>query len=95
MLQIKTFRPEDGEDKINEFLATIAKEDFVKIDVKESGFAVLLFEKKETWANRHCCDCKYWDDCGDTASVSGLCHECGQRRRFNSKACKQFHDFRD
>ena len=95
MIQIKTFKPTDGEDRINEFLSTIETEDVIRIDVRESGFAVIQYEKKEAWSNRHCCDCKYWDDGGDTASVGGLCIECGQIRRFNCKACNKFHDYRD
>ena len=35
-----------------------------------------------------------WDDGGET-TTSGLCHQCGQRRRFNNKACRSFRDVRE
>jgi len=95
MLQIKTFKPTDGESKINAFLATIKTEDVKNIDVRESGFAVIQYEVKEAWADRMCSECKYWDDSGQSDSVNGLCHECGGRRRFNCKACDRFKDLRD
>lgn len=95
MLQIKRFKPTDGEDMINAFLATIKTEDVRNVDVRESGFTVILYEVKEAWVNRICCDCKYFDDGGDSSSVSGVCIECGGRRRFNCKACDKFKDVRD
>ena len=79
---------------VNEVLSTISKEEFYSIEVKEEkGLAFILYEKEEPWKNALCCDCQYWDDQGET-STSGLCHECGQRRRFNCKACKSFKDVR-
>lgn len=79
---------------VNEILSGITKDEFYSIEVKEEkGLAFILYEVEEPWANSLCCDCQYWD-CQETSSTSGLCHECGQRRRFNSKACKSFKDVR-
>lgn len=79
---------------INMFLATL-QEDAVK-DIKveaAEGIATILYVFKELWEDRICCDCQYWDDGGETG-VTGLCHEHGQRRRFNYKACECFKDVR-
>ena len=95
MVQIKTFKPEDGEDAVNAFLAKIKTENVRHVDVKESGFTVILYEAEQTWTNRLCCDCKYFDDGGDPSSIGGVCIECGSRRRFNCKACEHFKDVRD
>lgn len=97
MLQIKTFIKSIDriDEEVNAFLATINADDVKNIDVKDAGFIVIQYEVKEAWVNRLCCDCKYWDDEGDTSSVGGLCHECGGRRRFNCKACDRFVDVRD
>lgn len=79
---------------INTFLATL-QDDAVK-DIKveaAEGIATILYVIQELWKDRICCDCKYWDDGGETG-VTGLCHEHGQRRRFNYKACDCFKDVR-
>lgn len=98
MLQIKIIKgglAEDLNETVNEFLATI-HEDAVKdisVDVMK-GTAVIQYVVKNAWADRLCSECKYWDDSGSSDAVSGLCHECGGRRRFNCKACAKFKDVR-
>ena len=98
MLQVKLFstlKNSELEREINEFLATIDAEAVkdINIDGMECT-AFIQYEIIEEWKNALCCDCQHWDDGGSTSNVSGLCHECGQRRRFNCKACKQFKDVR-
>ena len=100
MLQVKIVQECEVNDlnkSINDFLATIKSEDFRDIKYELSDIpliAIIQYELVEPWAKALCCDCQYWDDQGDTSSTSGLCHECGQRRRFNCKACKNFKDVR-
>lgn len=94
MLQIKYLQGKDIETlekNVNEFLASLTSE--VKDIKTDQNMAVILYEVMETWKNRICCECQYWDDGGET-TTSGLCHDCGQRRRFNNKACKNFKDIR-
>lgn len=81
---------------INEFLETIEDDEAVKdIKVNEATWtAVIQYKVVKKWLKEKCYDCKYWDDGGDPSSVSGLCHECGQRRRFNCNACEKFKDIR-
>ena len=98
MLQVKvisTVQVTDLESSINEFLTTVDTESVkdISVDVMDST-AVIQYEIVEEWKNALCCDCQHWDDGGSTSNVSGLCHECGQRRRFNCRACKQFKDVR-
>jgi len=86
----------DMDTAVNEFLSTIGDDSFKDIKVEdEKGFAVILYEAQEEWKDRMCSECKYWDDAGQSDSVSGLCHECGGRRRFNCRACDRFKDIRD
>lgn len=100
MLQVKILQEHEVTDlnkSINDFLATIKSEDVKGIQYELSDIpliAIVQYELTEPWSNELCCDCKYWDDGGSTSNVSGLCHECGQRRRFNCKACKHFKDVR-
>ena len=98
MLQIKTIFFDDIrslDDEANAFLATITTEAFRAMEVhEEKGFAIIRYELEEAWKNRLCSECKYWDDGGAADSTSGLCHECGKRRRFNCKACKFYKDVR-
>lgn len=98
MLKLKTVffsSVKDIDASVNEVLSHISKEDFHSIEFKEDkGLAFILYEEEEPWKNALCCDCQHWDDCGSSDSVSGLCQECGGRRRFNSKACKSFKDVR-
>lgn len=97
MLQIKIVNGVgygEIEDKINEFLATVdddAVKD-IKFDATE-GIATIQYAIKEAWKDMMCCDCAYWDDGGEPVT-SGLCQECGSRRRFNCKACSHFKDVR-
>ena len=97
MLQIKTFHhndPQHIDDLVNQFLATLTSEAVKDIDVRESGFAVVTYEVKDTWSDMICADCSYWDDTGSADAVIGLCQECGGRKRFNCKACQKFKDIR-
>jgi len=97
MLQIKTVffsRISDMDSSVNEFLSTIESECFKDIRI-EDGYAVIMYESKESWKGRMCADCQYWDDGNSSDSVSGICHECGGRRRFNCKACDRFKDVRE
>ena len=94
MLQIKFVEGKDIqtlENNVNEFLASLTSE--VKDIKTENGMATILYEVFEAWKNRMCCECQYWDDGGEP-TTSGICHECGQRRRFNTRACKCFKDVR-
>lgn len=99
MYQIKLIEGKDIESlntATNEFLA-VFNEDAVK-DIRinyDKMVAFIQYEVKEAHEDRKCYDCKYWDDGGDSASVSGMCIECGQRRRFNCNACKSFKDIRE
>ena len=98
MLQIKiitAYTAEDLNRKANEFLANIEAEGVKEITVDTTKMsAVIQYEQKEQWTKRKCYDCKYWDDGGEPSAVSGLCTECGQRRRFNCNACQLFKDIR-
>lgn len=99
MLQVNILKGNDRDELmtcINSFLATIDDDEAVKdIKVNETTWtAVIQYKIIEKWVKEKCYDCKYWDDGGDSSSVSGLCHECGQRRRFNCNACKNFVDIR-
>ena len=98
MLQIKTIivkSIEDLDSSVNEFLSGIDSDSFRSIEVKEEkGLAFILYEVKEEWKERMCYECQHWDDGGSADSVSGLCHECGGRRRFNCNACDRFKDVR-
>jgi len=95
MLKVKFVRGKDMETleaNVNEFLALLSSE--AVRDIKPDGAsALILYECEEAWKNRMCCECQYWDDGGET-TTSGICHECGQRRRFNYKACECFKDVR-
>ena len=94
MLQVKFVEGKDREtleNNVNEFLASLSFE--VK-DIKPASHSVMiLYEMHEEWKDRMCCECQLWDDGGET-TTSGICHECGKRRRFNNKACKCFKDIR-
>ena len=96
MLQIKTIIKgiDEIDNEVNAFLATIPAEAVKKVETKDCGFVVVLYEVKESWAGQLCADCQHWDDGGSSDSVSGLCHERGGRRRFNCKACERFKDVR-
>ena len=98
MLQLKTVffsSVKELDASVNEFLTGIESESFRSIEVKEDkGMAFILYEVKEKWKERMCYECQYWDDGGSSESVSGLCQECGGRRRFNCKACNRFKDVR-
>ena len=97
MLQIKLVQGKDIKslnDAANEFLA-VFDEDAVK-DIKvdyDKLIALIQYVANEEWKSRMCCECQYWDDGGEP-TTSGICHECGQRRRFNYKACECFKDVR-
>ena len=96
MIQIKFLQGKDLEtleNNVNEFLASLSSEE-IKEFKREDCLVTILYERKDAWIGKMCCDCKYWDDCGDTSTTSGLCQECGQRRRFNSKACDRYKDLR-
>ena len=97
MIQIKLINENEIvalEAATNEFLQTIDTESVkdIKYDFEEM-VAIIHYVLVEEWKNHMCCDCQYWDDGGETG-VSGICHENGQRRRFNYKSCKCFKDVR-
>ena len=98
MVQIQLFKgldAKDLQDQVNGFLKMIDSEAVkdIRTDLEKNN-AVILYEMVEEWSKRKCYDCKYWDDGGDPSSTSGFCIECGGRRRFNCKACKNFKDER-
>ena len=97
MVQIKfvdSVEIEGLERAINDFLKTVESDAVkdIRVDFKELT-ATIQYELVEEWKKRMCCECQYWDDGGET-STSGICHEHGQRRRFNYKACECFKDVR-
>lgn len=97
MIQIKFIHENEIvalETATNEFLQTVETESVkdIKYDFEEL-VAIVQYELIEEWKNHMCCDCMYWDDGGETG-VSGICHETGQRKRFNYKSCKCFKDVR-
>lgn len=95
MLQIKYVQGKDIETlehNINAFLASLTFEE-VKDIRHGDGIVTILYERKNAWVGMMCCDCKYWDDGGEP-TTSGICQECGQRRRFNAKACERYKDLR-
>lgn len=98
MLQVEIVTGMTAEElkaNINTFIATLQDDAVKDIKVEASeGIATILYVIQDEWKKHMCCDCQYWDDQGDNESTSGLCHECGQRRRFNCKACKYFKDIR-
>lgn len=97
MLQIKIVtgvENQDLENEVNRFLTTVDDDAVKDIKVDTSkGIATIQYVIKELWKGQMCCDCKYWDDGGEP-TTSGLCQECGQRRRFNAKACERYKDVR-
>ena len=100
MYQIKLVQGKDIEtlnNDVNLFLASLSSEAVKSIEVNLDSMptALIQYEVKDVWVDRKCYDCKYWDDGGDSASVSGMCVEHGQRRRFSCKACKSFKDIRE
>lgn len=97
MIQIKIVDDveiEGLQDAVNDFLKTVDSEAVkdIKVDFNEMT-ATILYEMIEHWKKRMCCECQYWDDGGET-TTSGICHEHGQRRRFNYPACECFKDVR-
>lgn len=97
MIQIKFINENEIaalETATNEFLQTVETESVkdIKYDFEEM-VAIIQYELIEEYLKRMCCDCRYWDDGGETGTV-GMCQEHGQRRRFNYKACKCFKDVR-
>ena len=99
MLQINIVEADGKEEltkAVNAFLETIEDDEAVKdIKVNEATWtAVIQYRVIKKWNKEKCYDCRFWDDGGDPSSVSGLCHECGQRRRFNCNACARFEDVR-
>ena len=100
MLQIKIIEEYTAENlnkSVNEFLATVKSEEVkdIQFDLNDIPvMAIIQYEVIEPWTQEKCYDCKYWDDGGDSAAVSGLCRECRGRRRFNCKACPSFKDIR-
>ena len=98
MEQIKIIREMSKEslsNQTNAFLATLEEGALKDIIPQGNDSIIILYEVIEQWRKRMCAECKYWDDGGHTDSVSGICHECGQRRRFNCRACKSYKDVRD
>lgn len=98
MLQIQIVTGENIERlniNVNKFLATINSDAVKNIDVNVPNLtAIIQYKTKEIWQDRLCSECKYWDDSGSSDAVTGLCQECGGRRRFNCKACESFKDLR-
>lgn len=97
MIQIKFIHANEIvalETATNEFLRTVDSETVkdIKYDFEEL-VAIVQYDLIAEWKNRMCCECQYWDDGGEP-TTSGLCHECGQRKRFNYPACKCFKDVR-
>lgn len=97
MLQIKLIPGKDIEslnNAVNAFLAVLSDEAVkdIKTDL-DRMIAFIEYSTNEEWKKRMCCECQYWDDGGETGT-SGMCQECGQRRRFNCKACECFKDVR-
>ena len=101
MLQVnilKGYSTEELNSTVNDFLKTIKSENVkdIKFDFNDIPMiAIIQYEVTEVYADRKCYDCKYWDDGGDPAAVSGMCVECGGRRRFNCNACERFKDIRE
>ena len=98
MLQIKVVNGKTADEltlETNMFLESISDDEVQDIDTSAAaeGYVIIKYLIKEEWKDMMCCDCKYWDDGGEP-TTSGLCQECGQRRRFNAKACQRFKDFR-
>jgi len=96
MIQIKFVQGKDLvtlEKGVNEFLASLSSEE-VKDIKREECLVTILYDKKDAWVGMMCCDCKYWDDGGEPVPI-GLCQECGQRRRFDAKACDRYKDVRE
>ena len=100
MLQVKILQEVEVtslNESVNKFLAEIKSEEVkdIQFDLNDiPAIAIIQYEVTEAWVNEKCYDCKYWDDGGDSSAVSGLCHECGGRRRFNCNACSHFKDIR-
>ena len=97
MLQIEIvtgMTTDEIKSNVNRFLTTLQDEAVKDIKVEAAeGVATILYVIQEEWKKRMCCECQYWDDGGET-TTSGLCHQCGQRRRFNYPACNCFKDVR-
>ena len=95
MLQIKFVQGKDLltlETSVNVFLASLSSDEIKDIK-REEWLVTILYERKDAWVGKLCCDCKYWDDGGETTPM-GLCQECGKHRRFDCKACDRYKDIR-
>ena len=97
MLQIEIVTGMTSEEikrNVNRFLTTLQDDAVKDIKVEASdGIATILYVIQDKWKKRMCCECQYWDDGGET-TTSGICHDCGARRRFNYPACEHFKDVR-
>lgn len=80
------------ETKINEFLDGLPEDPkSVNVDL-ENWSAIIEYDKV---IKALCCDCKHWDDSGDSSALVGLCQKHGGRKRFSSRCCKEFEDVRE
>ena len=97
MLQVEIVTGMTAEEikrNVNVFLTTLQDDAVKDIKVEASeGIATILYVIQDEWKKRMCCECQYWDDGGET-TTSGICHQCGARRRFNYPACECFKDVR-
>lgn len=99
MLQIKIvsgMTAEELTNAANEFLVTLPEDSVKEVDTSAAaeGHVTIKYVVKSAWDDMLCGDCCYWDDNGNPEALSGLCHECGGRKRYNCKACNHFRDVR-
>lgn len=80
------------EASVNEFLADLSEDPkSIQFDL-DNWSAIIEYDKV---IKAMCCDCKHWDDSGDSSSLIGLCQKHGGRKRFSSRCCKEFLDVRE
>ena len=96
MLQVKFVLGVDSLDLTECLNRTLSNLKHEVIDVKfpDNTTAAIIYEIKEEYKDRICCDCSLWDDTTSTSNLIGLCQFCGKRKRFNDKACRDFKDIR-
>ena len=96
MLQVKFiegFSADDMTQKVNEALSEINSEDVTIIPIDKRS-VVIQYETAAEYSKRLCSECRFWDDNGDTSSLSCFCTIKGKRMRYNCKACSEYKDIR-
>ena len=98
MLQTKLIQGTDLPDlfgNLNLFLSQVQSDEKPTIHYQLNDLIIIVeYETNAAYKNAICCECQLWDDSGSSQSLIGFCQLCGQRKRFNCKACSSYKDVR-